>query len=80
LLSSLFIQFIITAKVIVSEVRIKLNSPYYKKDPPWPLVRKRNVPTERPPLVGEIVVPTFSDRGMSPGQPGGSPTVVNPNL
>jgi hypothetical protein len=24
------------------------------KQTPWPLVRKRNIPTERPPLVGEI--------------------------
>jgi hypothetical protein len=24
-----------------------------KKKTPWPLVRKRTIPTERPPLVGE---------------------------
>jgi hypothetical protein len=24
------------------------------KQTPWPLVRKRTIPTERPPLVGEI--------------------------
>jgi hypothetical protein len=26
----------------------------YKKQTPWPLDRKRTIPTERPPLVGEI--------------------------
>jgi hypothetical protein len=25
-----------------------------KKETPWPLVRKRTIPTERPPLVSEI--------------------------
>jgi hypothetical protein len=25
-----------------------------QKQTPWPLVRKRTVPTEQPPLVGEI--------------------------
>jgi hypothetical protein len=29
---------------------------------PWLLVRKRNIETERPPLVGELVT-TFADRG-----------------
>jgi hypothetical protein len=32
---------------------------------PWPLVRKRNI------------VPTSADRGVSRGQRGGSPAVVN---
>jgi hypothetical protein len=27
---------------------------YYKQQSPWPLVRKRTILTERPPLVGEI--------------------------
>jgi hypothetical protein len=40
------------------------------KKTPWPLVRKRTIPTERP-------SPTFADRGVSRGQLGGSPTVVN---
>jgi hypothetical protein len=31
----------------------------------------------RPPLVDEILVPTFVDRGVSRDQRGGSPTVVN---
>jgi hypothetical protein len=44
---------------------------------PWPLVRERTIPTDRPPLVGEILVSTFVDRGVSRGQRGGSPTVVN---
>jgi hypothetical protein len=35
---------------------------------PWPLVRKRTIPTDRPPLVG---------REVSRGQRGESPTVVN---
>jgi hypothetical protein len=26
----------------------------YKKQTTWPLVRKRNIPTDRPPLVDEI--------------------------
>jgi hypothetical protein len=47
------------------------------KQTPWPLVRKRTIPTERPPLLGEILVPTFADRGVSCGQRGGSHTVVN---
>jgi hypothetical protein len=49
----------------------------FNKQTPWPLLRKRNIPTERPPLVGEILVPTFADRGVSRGQRGGSPKVVN---
>jgi hypothetical protein len=40
---------------------------------PWPLVRERTIPTERPPLVDE----TFVDRGVSRGQRGEFPTVVN---
>ena len=31
------------------------------------LVRKRTIPTERPPPVGEVV-PTFAGRGVSRGQ------------
>jgi hypothetical protein len=27
---------------------------YHKKKTPWPLVRVRTIPTERPPLVDEI--------------------------
>jgi hypothetical protein len=40
-------------------------------------VRKRTIPTERPPLVDEILMPPFVDRGVSRGQHSGSPTVVN---
>jgi hypothetical protein len=47
------------------------------KQTPWSLVRERTIPTERPPLVNEILVSTFVDRGVSRGQRGGSPTVVN---
>jgi hypothetical protein len=39
-----------------------------EKQIPWPLVRKRTIPTERLPLVGEILVPTFADRRASYGQ------------
>jgi hypothetical protein len=53
---------------------------YKQKQIPWHLVRKRTIPTERPPHVGEILVPTFADRGVSRGQRGGSPTVVNLNF
>jgi hypothetical protein len=42
-----------------------------------PLVRKRIIPTELPPLVGEIIVSTFADRGVSRSQRGGSRTVIN---
>jgi hypothetical protein len=38
---------------------------------------KSTILTERPPLVGEILVPTFADRGVSSGRRGGSHTVVN---
>jgi hypothetical protein len=34
------------------------------------LARKRNIPTYRPPLVGELVA-TSADRGVSRGQSGG---------
>jgi hypothetical protein len=56
------------------------SQPYGRKvlcKTPWPLVRKRTIPTERPPLVDEILVPTFVDRGASRGQRDGSLTVVN---
>jgi hypothetical protein len=39
-----------------------------QKQTPWPLVRERTIPTERPPLVDEILVPTFVDRGVSRGR------------
>jgi hypothetical protein len=48
-----------------------------QKQTPWALVRKRSIPTERPPLVDKILVPPFVDSGMSRGQRGGSLTVVN---
>jgi hypothetical protein len=43
------------------------------KQTPWLLVRKRTIPTERPPPVGA----KFVDRGVSHGQRGGKPAVVN---
>jgi hypothetical protein len=45
----------------------------YTKQTPWCLVHKRTIP----PLVDEILVPTFVDRGVSRGQLVVSPTVVN---
>jgi hypothetical protein len=36
------------AEVFYSEILL------YKKQTPWPLVRKQTIPTEGPPLVGEI--------------------------
>jgi hypothetical protein len=44
---------------------------------PWLLIRKRNIPTERPPLIGQFLLPTFADRGVSRGQRGGSLTALN---
>jgi hypothetical protein len=40
------------------------------------LVRERTIPTERPPLVGEVSAKFCGYRGVSHGQCGGSPTVV----
>jgi hypothetical protein len=39
------------------------------------LVRERTIPTERSPLVAKLV-PTFTDRGVSRGQRGGSYTAI----
>jgi hypothetical protein len=50
---------------------------YTRTKTPWPLVRKRTIPTERTTFVDEILVPTFADRGVSRGQRGGSLTVIN---
>jgi hypothetical protein len=36
------------------------------------LVRKRTIPTERPPLVGEVSANVFADRVVSRGQRGES--------
>jgi hypothetical protein len=51
--------------------------PNKEKQTPWPLVREGTIPTERPPVVDEILCQLFVDRGVSRGQRGGSPTVVN---
>jgi hypothetical protein len=37
-----------TCKVLFREML------YFKKETPWPLVGKQTIPTERPPLVGEV--------------------------
>jgi hypothetical protein len=34
--------------------KIKISLCYVQKQTPWPLVRKRTIPTERPLLLGEI--------------------------
>jgi hypothetical protein len=47
------------------------------KGTPWPLVRKRTIPTDRLPLVDEIYCQLLWIEGMSRGQRGGSPTVIN---
>jgi hypothetical protein len=46
--------------------RLKLNQT------PWPLVRKRTIPTERPPLLGEVSA-NFCGWRVSRGQRNGSP-------
>jgi hypothetical protein len=40
------------------------------------LFRMRTIPTERPPLVGEVNAIFFANRGVSRGQLGGSLTAV----
>jgi hypothetical protein len=52
------------------------SEPAYKKQTLWPSVCRRTMPTERPPLFGNLV-PTFVDRGVLRGQRGGSPAVDN---
>jgi hypothetical protein len=44
---------------------------------PWPLVRKRTIPTERPPLVGEIQCQILRIEGCRLVSSGGSLTAVN---
>jgi hypothetical protein len=39
---------------------------------PWPLARKRTIPTERPPLGGEVSA-NFGGQRVSRGQRNGSP-------
>jgi hypothetical protein len=48
-----------------------------KKQTPWPLVRKRTIPTERPPLVGEIQCQILWMEGCRLVSSGGSLTAVN---
>jgi hypothetical protein len=56
---------------------VAVDSTKRRKQTLWSLVRERTIPTERPPLVDESLVPTFADRNVSRGQRSGSPTVVN---
>jgi hypothetical protein len=37
-----------------TELYLQTHTHTHKKKTPWPLVRKRTIPTEQPPLVGEI--------------------------
>jgi hypothetical protein len=48
-----------------------------QKHTPWILVRNQNIPTERPPLVRGIVLPTSAARGVSRGQRGATLTAIN---
>jgi hypothetical protein len=56
---------------------LKLAQSRWTKQTPWSLVRKRTIPTNRPSTFRRNLVPTFADRRVSPGQRGGSPTVVD---
>jgi hypothetical protein len=49
----------------------------YKKQTPWPLSLHANYTDWSTATCRRNLVPTFVDRGMSRGQRGGSPTVVN---
>jgi hypothetical protein len=49
----------------------------YSKTNSVALSPQANYTDRRPPLVDENLVPTFVDSGVSRGQRGGSPTVVN---
>jgi hypothetical protein len=55
--------------VNVKFLELKLNS--------VALVRERTIPTERPPLVGEVLVLTFADRGCRVVSATDSHVVVN---
>jgi hypothetical protein len=56
---------IVIMSVPRSTLRVLWLTYFCNKQTPWLLVRKRTIPTERPPLVDEILVPTFVDRGLS---------------
>jgi hypothetical protein len=62
----------ITKSEIIHHLLKKLLAYKTTKQTPWPLVRKRTIPTERPPLVGEVSV-NFCGYRVSPGQRNGSP-------
>jgi hypothetical protein len=49
------------------------NAYYNRKLTPCDVVRKRTIPTERLPPVGEFLVSTFAYRRVSRGERGGSP-------
>ena len=61
-----------TCKELLSDVTICAHLPVKKKNS-VALVRERTIPTERPPLVGEVSANFFADRGVSRGQRNGSP-------
>jgi hypothetical protein len=49
------VLLLITANVVPSApIVVTLIMEAIQKKTPWPLVRKRTIPTERPPLVDEI--------------------------
>ena len=61
---NLFLYILQIQSLTLVCTKLKLNS--------VALVRERTIPTERPPLVGEVV-PTFAGRGVSRGQRNESP-------
>jgi hypothetical protein len=75
-LSPHYSTIVILARTYLYRAHMKVSTNQFKQTP-WPLVRTQTIPTERLPLVDEILVPTFVDRGLSRGQRGGSLTVVN---
>jgi hypothetical protein len=60
-MDSLDVRNLLVTVPLGPEVRFKCHESWERKNS-VALVRKRTMPTERPPLVGEVV-PTFADRG-----------------
>jgi hypothetical protein len=57
--------------ILQSDRRVNLKS-YINNITTWPLVRRRNKETERPPLVGRKLLPTYAARGVLRGKRSGS--------
>jgi hypothetical protein len=71
-LSELFLLY--TTRKVLSGKRCRQ---LYAQTTPWPLVRKRTIATGGTATCRQNLLPTFVDRGVSLGQCGGSPAVVN---